>query len=59
MRCPPKRVKSSAVNDRAPNAYVTIEGAVVIYRDNPNVLHGRMFSYHPRRDTPGYIERSQ
>ena len=39
------RLALCVVNDREPNAYVTVEGSVVIHRDNPKALHERMFTF--------------
>lgn len=39
------RLALCVVNDREPNAYVTVEGSVVIHRDNPKALHERMYTF--------------
>lgn len=39
------RIAICAINDLEPNSYASIEGRVVIHRDNPKALHERMFTY--------------
>jgi len=39
------RLALCVINDQEPNGYVSVEGTVVIHRDNPQELHERMFQY--------------
>jgi len=39
------RLALCVINDHEPNAYVTVEGSVIIHRDNPTALHERMYAY--------------
>ncbi|MGE3598362.1 MAG: pyridoxamine 5'-phosphate oxidase family protein [Dehalococcoidia bacterium] len=38
------RIALCVVNDLEPNSYASIEGLVIIHRDNPKHLHERMFT---------------
>lgn len=46
------RLVLCAVNDLEPNSYASVEGQVVIHRDNPKDLHERMFAFWA-----GFVER--
>jgi nitroimidazol reductase NimA-like FMN-containing flavoprotein (pyridoxamine 5'-phosphate oxidase superfamily) len=46
------RLALCVVNDLEPNSYVTVEGSVIIHRNNPKELHERMFSFWA-----GFVEK--
>ena len=39
------RAAMCIVNDREPNSYASVEGNVIIHRDNPKRLHEQMFAF--------------
>lgn len=38
------RAAICVINELEPNAYASVEGTVIIHRDNPKALHERMFT---------------
>jgi PPOX class probable F420-dependent enzyme len=47
------RLALCVVNDQEPYSYATVEGRVLIHRDNPKELHERMFAFWA-----GLVERN-
>ncbi len=47
------RLVLCVVNDQQPYSYASVEGRVLIHRDNPKELHERMFTYWA-----GLVERN-
>lgn len=39
------RIAVCVINETEPNTYATVEGTVVIHRDNPRALHERIYAY--------------